>query len=133
MKYNEETLGFITLFEKVTQAKVKDFYCGDLRIIFIVNKGYIGKAIGKGGENIRKLTNMFNKKIKVVEYNEDVKKFIENLIAPIKGKVYIEEDKVVIEGRGARFKKEVLGRGRENLKEYQKITSKYFNYQLQVK
>jgi N utilization substance protein A len=132
MKYNEETLGFIKLFENVTKAKVKDFYYGT-RLIFIVNEGDIGRAIGKGGVNIKKLINLFNKKIKIVEYDKDIKKFIKNLIAPIKGKVYIEEDKVIIEGKGARFKKEVLGKGRRNLKEYQDITSKYFNYKLWVK
>lgn len=132
MKYNEETLGFIKLFEKITKAKVKDFYLGE-RLIFIVNEGNMGKAIGKGGENIKKLTKLLNKKIKIVEYSHDIKKFIESLIAPIKGKIYIEDDKVVIEGRGARFKKEVLGKGKENLKTYQTITSKYFDYEIQVR
>jgi len=90
-------------------------------------------AIGKGGVHIKKLSSMLNKKIKIVEYNEDIIKFIESLIARTKGKIYIEDNKVIISGRGARFKKEVLGRNRENLKEYQDITSKYFDYQIEVK
>jgi len=132
MKYNEETLAFIKLFEKITDARVKDFYFGE-RLIFIVNKGDIGKAIGKNGVNIKKFSELSKKQVKVVEYDENEEKFVENLIAPVKGKIYIEDDKIVIKGRGARFKKEVLGANRENLKKYKEIISKYFNHDLEVK
>jgi len=43
IKYDTDTIKLINLFEKVSDVKVKDCLVNE-NIIFIVNKGYMGKA-----------------------------------------------------------------------------------------
>lgn len=129
-----EIIGYINLFENLTRSRVKDCYQGINALIFIVYEGEAGKAIGKRGENIKRLTNLLKKRIKVVEFNDNPVKFISNLISPIKTDIHLEGEKtVVIEGRGIKFKQAVLGPERKNLKEIQDIVSHYFNLEIQVK
>ena len=109
-----EIMGYINVFEGVTSALVKDCYkSGDDGLIFIVKEGNAGKAIGKGGENIRRLSSMLKKRVKVVEFSDDASKFVANYIFPARGSVYMRDGAtVVVEGRGAKFKEIVLGRER---------------------
>lgn len=129
-----EVIGYINLFESLTRARVKGCHQGDQILIFVVHEGEAGKAIGKKGENIRRLTHLLKKRIKVVEFNEDPVKFVSNLIFPIKADIRLEDEKtVVIEGKGAKFKQAVLGTERKNLKEIQSIVSEYFDVTIEVK
>lgn len=133
IKFTSETIGFINLFENLTKARVKDCYISSDEVIFIVHEGEAGKAIGRDGVNIKKASMMLKKRIKVVEFNNDPVKFVENLIAPQKADVNLRDDKtVVIEGKGARFKEAVLGRERQNLKALQEIVSNYFDIKIEV-
>ena len=45
---NQEIIGFINIFENITGASVKDCFLEDEKIIFVVNPGSMGLAIGKG-------------------------------------------------------------------------------------
>jgi len=129
-----EIIGYINLFENITRARVRDCYQGSEALIFIVQEGEAGKAIGKGGENIKRLNQLLKKKIKVVEFSEDPVKFVSNLILPIRAEVRFEDEKtIVIEGRGPKFKQAVLGPERKNLKELQTIVSNYFDVEIKVK
>lgn len=133
IKFNSQTIGYINLFEHLTKARVKDCYVNDEEVIFIVHEGEAGKAIGKEGIHIKKANILIKKKVKIVEFNEDPAKFVENMISPQKAKIYTQDgDKVIIEGKGARFKEAVLGRERKNLKELQEIVSNYFNLKVEV-
>lgn len=130
----EKVIGYINLFENLTKARVKGCHPSDDNIIFVVYEGEAGKAIGKGGENIKRLINLLKKKIKVVEFNEDPLKFVSNLILPAHAETRFEDEKtIIIEGHGARFKQAVLGPERKNLKELQSIVSSYFNIEIKVK
>lgn len=129
-----EVIGYINLFENLTRARVKGCHPSSETLVFVVYEGDAGKAIGKGGENIRRLTSLLKKKIKIVEFSDDPLKFISNFIFPIKAEIRFEDEKtVVIEGQGARFKQSVLGPERKNLKDMQSIVSNYFNIEIKVK
>ena len=52
IKYDTNTIQLINLFESVSSVKVKDCLVNE-NIIFIVNKGYMGKAIGRNGVKIK--------------------------------------------------------------------------------
>ena len=51
----------ISVFEKVTRTMVKDFIDTPDKLVFIVTQGQIGAAIGKKGENVKRLCEMFKK------------------------------------------------------------------------
>ncbi len=132
IKYNIETIAFLNLFEKITKARVKDCFL-DHNLIFIVNQGEIGKAIGKKGINIQNLEKKLRKRIKIVEFNQDPAVFIKNFIAPLTAKEIIkEEDIVKIVPDNVKTKGLLIGRDRKNLKRLQEIVSKYFNVEIKV-
>ena len=90
--YDKEIIGYMNLFESITQTKVKDCHKSDDELTFILDSIYMSKAIGKKGSNVKKLSQLLRKTIKVVEFNNDVIKFIENLISPVKGNIYKESE-----------------------------------------
>ncbi|MEI6840589.1 MAG: NusA-like transcription termination signal-binding factor [Methanomicrobiales archaeon] len=52
------------------------------RIIYVVKIGDMGLAIGKKGENIRRMQTVLGKKIEMVEYAESMEEFIANIFRP---------------------------------------------------
>ena len=67
MKLDKQTIGYINVFERHTGILVKDCFSDDGKLIFIVNEGSIGKAIGKGGSNVRSLSKALKKAI-IIHY-----------------------------------------------------------------
>ena len=67
MKFDIKLIGLINVFEKVTRSRVKDaFFDKDGILVFIVKQGEIGTAIGKKGVNVKKLSTVMKKKIKLI-------------------------------------------------------------------
>jgi N utilization substance protein A len=52
------------------------------RIIYVIRPGDMGLAIGKKGENIRRMQKVLGKKIEMVEYSEDDGEFMANMFRP---------------------------------------------------
>jgi len=52
------------------------------RIIYVIRPGDMGLAIGKKGENIRRMEKVLGKKIEMVEYSENPDDFIANMFRP---------------------------------------------------
>ena len=76
---------YIALFESSTGAVVRDCIVDreNDRLIFVIKRGEMGLAIGKGGENINRVKDMIDKQIEVVEYSDDVCEFICNGFQPV--------------------------------------------------
>ncbi len=84
IKFTSTEMRYIALFESITSASVKDCIIDEEqgRVIFIVNEGQIGIAIGKGGRNIHTLERMTGKKHEIIEYSENPAQFIKNALKP---------------------------------------------------
>ena len=121
-------MGYRTIFENITRVSVKDCFLKDNLFIVIVKENEIGKAIGKGGSNIKELEKRFNKKIKIVEFNKDIIKFTQNIINPIKASNIVLDNKIItISLSGMKEKGQVIGRDSRNLNELKDIISLYFD------
>lgn len=126
IKYDINIIKYISLFESVTRAKLKDCIV-DNRVIFITNENEIGKAIGKNGNNIRKIENILKKKIKVVEFSNDVQQFIRNMIYPLQAKEIRDDDgNITITGPDTKTKALLIGRESQNLKNLKNAVKRYF-------
>ncbi len=84
IKFTSREMRYIALFESITGASVKDCIVDEEqgRVIFVVNEGQVGVAIGKGGRNIRVLERMTGKKHEIIEYSDDPAQFIKNALKP---------------------------------------------------
>ncbi len=72
----------MSLFERMTESVVRDCVERDETVVFVVESGEMGKAIGKGGANIDRVRRSINKNVEVVEYSEDEKAFVANAFQP---------------------------------------------------
>lgn len=131
--YNTETIGYINVFENLTKTQVNYCFLNNNELVFIVKEGEAGKAIGRHGKNIQQISRMINKKIKVIEFNKDVVKFVSNLIHPVNGNVYkSEENTISIQAKDTIDKAILIGRDRKNLKSIQDIVSKCFDVVIKI-
>ena len=132
IEYNQEIIGYITYFENVTKASVKDcFFEGDY-LVFVVDQGQLRNALGKGGEKVRKVSARTKKKVKILEFNKDVTRFVLNLLYPMKPEVVLEEDNVVIKTTSNKEKGQIFGREKSNFKRVQAMVKKYFKIDVRV-
>ena|SRR3989344_301597 len=130
---NQESIQQINLFENITKARVKELFINNEQYIFIIEKGDMSKAIGKQGSNIRRISALLRKKIKVVEYDENALKFFNNLLYPLKIEDIKKTEKAIEVTSDTKTKALLIGRDRRNLKFYSKVLKEYFNTELIVK
>lgn len=90
----EDCMRLISQFERLTGAGSRDCVMDDRnnRLIFVVNPGEMGLAIGKKGASIKKAMEVMGKKIEVVEYSPSPEQFLKNCFLPAQvTSVVIEE------------------------------------------
>ncbi|MBI3253977.1 MAG: NusA-like transcription termination signal-binding factor [Nitrosopumilales archaeon] len=82
IKLTTDQMRLMSLFQNVTGATARDCVEDEKqdRVIFVVNQGKMGLAIGKGGSHIRTLQNIVKKNIEIVEYSDDPAEFLKNLL-----------------------------------------------------
>lgn len=114
--FDNDTIQLISAFERITRSRVRD--CLKVNgedgpeVMFVIDKGGMGKAIGRGGENIKNAEEMMGCRIRAFEYSENVAEFVKNLVPSAKS-VKVENGKAIIKAarRGA-----VIGRNGENIR-----------------
>jgi transcription termination/antitermination protein NusA len=123
----------MSLFQSITSATARDCIVDDKmdRVIFVVNKGQMGLAIGKGGSTIKQLQNMVAKKIELVEFSDDPAEFVRNMLnADMVNDVRISErsdgTKQAVVTVDPRKKGAVVGREGRNAEKARLLARRYF-------
>jgi len=82
IKLTSDELRLMSLFQSITSATARDCIVDEKmdRVIFVVNKGQMGLAIGKGGVTIKQLQNVVARKVELVEFSDDPAEFIRNML-----------------------------------------------------
>lgn len=82
----EDCMRLISQFERLTGAGSRDCVIDERnnRIIFVINPGEMGLAIGKSGSSIKKAMEVMGKRIEVVEYASNAEQFLKNCFLPAK-------------------------------------------------
>ncbi len=128
IKYDAELLNLMSLFEKITSARLKDCFFYKDKIVFVVQPGEMGRALGKQKSNIERVEKAVNRKIKIVEFSPDKLTFIRNLMFPLKIVDMQEEGEIVtIKGPDAKTRGLMIGARAQNLRNYEEIVRKYFD------
>jgi len=97
MLLNTRDIQLMNAFEKLTRVNAVDCFEAEDSINFIVEKGELGKAIGKGGATITNARKQFGKRIVIMEDSDDPRQFIINSCKPVKVSPMIQEDYVKID------------------------------------
>ena len=128
---SNETVQYINLASKYSGASIRDCVVEDDRVVFIVEKGQLGIAIGSKAKNLEKLRMLFKKSVKFVEFDEDKTRFVQNLCKPYTvTKVGFEENEG---GSVARIevnpqdKSKLIGKGGRNINMIRKMAQRHHN------
>ncbi len=133
IKLTSDELRLMSLFQSITSATARDCIVDDRmeRVIFVVNKGQMGLAIGKGGSTIKQLQNVVGKKVELVEFSDDPVEFIRNMLnADMINDVRISDrndgTKQVVVIVDQRKKGAVVGREGRNAEKARLLAKRYF-------
>jgi N utilization substance protein A len=136
IKITSNEMRYMALFESITNASARDCIVDEEggRVIFIVNEGQIGVAIGKGGRNIRTLERMTGKKHELIEYSEIPEQFIKNALKPAVVKEVRITDrtdgkKMAVVAVNPKDKGVAIGKNGKNAERLRFLAKRYFQIQ----
>ncbi|MEN3047547.1 MAG: NusA-like transcription termination signal-binding factor [Candidatus Caldarchaeales archaeon] len=130
VKITESEFQYISFFQRVTDVQPLDCVVIDDMVVYVVNAGDVGKAVGRKGNIVQELKNIQRKRIKIVEFSQDPKKFIANALQPatVSEVELVERDgrlfarvKVPDEEKGR-----AIGRGGVNLRAAAELARRHF-------
>jgi len=131
-----QSLRHLNLFEKITQIQTRFCFPYNNTIIFCVPKPLLFKAIGKNASNLREISQIIGRRVRVVPSPrgiEDVKPFIEAIISPVTFKdVEVTDNEIIVTAGGTQNKAAMLGRNKQRLLEMEKIIKGFFGKEFRV-
>lgn len=134
IKLTSDELKLISLFSSVTSATARDCIVDEKmdRVIFVVNKGQMGLAIGKGGVTIKQLQSVVGRKVELVEFSDSPAEFIRNMlggdmVSEVRMNERMDGSQQAIVTVDPRKKGAVVGREGRNAEKARLLAKRYFN------
>ena len=131
-KLSGDEIELLNLLEQTTGARAVDVLVLPDTIVFLVKKGDLGRAIGRQGANITRLSNRLKKRVEVVEYSEELNEFLKNLFKPIELEEVKKEGETVYLKVPAKDKGRVIGRGGEKVNRARALLERHFQVALKI-
>ena len=132
---NMQVMRYINLFSRISGITPKHCFIYNSTAIFTVPENKLSVAIGDNGKNIKRMSEIITKKVKVVIINKDIsdaEKFISTIIYPAQIKsVEINGNQLIINA-GQQNKAMLIGRNKSRLEEMRKIIRDYFGKEVKI-
>jgi transcription antitermination factor NusA-like protein len=120
---------YANLFSRITKIRTNHCFMYNNTIVFAVPRNFVMRAIGMNNINLRKLSDIIGKKIKIVAIpngREDIENFVSVIIHPVKFKaIEIKENEAIINAN-SQSKASLIGRGKIRLLEMENVLDQYF-------
>lgn len=133
IRLTADELRLMSLFQSITSVTARDCIIDEKmsRVIFIVNKGDMGIAIGKNGSTIKRLQSIIGKRIELVEHADDLAEFVKNIfgrdmIMDVKVSNHNSHGKIVTVMVEPKKKAIAVGREGRNVEKARILTRRYF-------
>ncbi|MBS3166951.1 hypothetical protein J4403_01955 [Candidatus Woesearchaeota archaeon] len=132
IKFDLTTINHIKVFESLTRINVKDCFSKENSIFYVINEQDLRKITGKNSFLLKKASDLLKKEIKLIAFNENIKKFVSNLIYPVKAEI-TQEDKIIkVKCENTKDKGKVYGRERTRLKFINDILKRYHDAEVVI-
>ena len=122
---DQNSIETINLFQNLTRATVIDSISEEGELYFVIAEGQYGLAVGKGGAKIKNAEKVFKKSIKVLEYSEDLEKFVRNVI-PEAQEITRHEKQIFVKIK-PQDRPRVIGKNGKNIKIINKFLQRLFD------
>lgn len=130
---------YINLFSRVSGVPVKHCFVYNNMLVFVVPGFALEKAIGRDNSNLKKVSEILGKRIRVVAEpagEKDLKEFVRVIVSPIgfekieiaekQSESEYKEKETVITTGDREAKAMLIGRGRARESELKEILEQYF-------
>jgi N utilization substance protein A len=133
MKLSMQQIELLNVLESRTGAQGKDVVLlDDGKIVFMVPKAELGRAVGRGGANVERLAQAVGKPVDIVEYSEDEQEFVKGLFAPVQPDSIEVRDGTVFVRFQTADKGRAIGRGGEKAARARTLLERYCNLKLKI-
>lgn len=131
-----QDMRYLNLFWRVTNIKTIHCIKYNETIFFCVSKPLVKKAVGENASNVRKLSEIIGKRIKIIPHPrgiQEIELFVHNLISPGNFKsIEIKGEEAIITAGGTQNKAMLIGRDKRRLLEMQRIIKDFFGKELRI-
>lgn len=129
IRYDNTLMKLMSFFETATKARLKDcFVDQNGLLVFVVEPAQYGLAVGRAGSNVKRIEAAIKRKIKIVEFSDDVASFARALIQPIKAKDIAVADRIItVTPESSESRGYLIGRAGRNLRNMEAIIRRYFS------
>lgn len=130
-----QDMRYLNLFGKITKVSTRFCFKYNENIVFCVPRMFISKAVGEGGKNIKQMSAILRKRIKVIPRPrgiQDVKSFVESIVKPVTFKdLEIKNNEIVLTA-GSQSKAALIGRNKRRFLEMQRIVKDFFGKEFRI-
>lgn len=133
---NMQDMRHLNLFSQITRINTR--FCIDYNrtIIFCVPREFVARAIGEEGRNIKRLSEILQKKVRIIQCPRDLQDaggFIGVIIKPVTFKnLQITPSEIILTAGNVQNKAALIGRDKRRLLEMQKIIKDFFDRDFRV-
>lgn len=126
---------YLNLFDKITRVRTRFCFKYNETVYFCVPKPLISRAIGEGGRNVRRMSEMIKRKVRIISVPEgigDARMFIQSVVSPVTFKGVEVKDNEIIISASTQSKASLIGRNKKRLLEMQKVIRDFFGKELRI-
>lgn len=123
-----QVMRYINLFEKISGISTTNCFVYNNTIYFAVPKKSMIQAIGKNGANVKRVSEILSRKIRIVampEENSDsansIRNFIMEIVAPVEITSFDLKDNIAFVSGDRESKAIIIGRDRSKEKELSEV------------
>lgn len=130
-----QDIRYLNLFGKITRVNTRFCFKYNEIMVFCVPRLLIPKAVGEGGKNIKQMSEIIRKRIKVIPIPNgirDAEYFIKAIVSPVTFKNLEVKDNEIILTAGNQSKAALIGRNKRRFLEMQKISKNYFGKEFRI-
>jgi N utilization substance protein A len=134
--FDMQFIRYMNLFSKITRVDAKHCFNYNNMLVFAVDSRDVERALGRNNINLKKLSDVFGKRIRVVGEplgEKDLKKFVAVIVHPVEfenAEILENEGKereVLITTSGREPRAMLIGRNRAREQELKEILEQYFD------
>lgn len=131
-----KAMRYINLLDKISRVKTRRCFTYNNAIFFAVNKYQVSQAIGPAASNIRKIQESLGARVKIIREPEgitDAKRFVEDVVSPIRPKeIEVREGTMLVTAGNTQNKASLIGRDKRRFEELKLIVQENFDLELKI-